>query len=187
MADDVLEDAGPAPEAGKVKREPPTIDLEATKVSETASAESKPSDDKPSESKLSESKPSEEQPAVDTAPEDKPAEPKSNAEPDRTAAAISPWVIAPVSGAVAASLVILVGWLLGWPTVQAPPAAPQVSAAAVDDLGKRVAGLESKDCQARGRSRNDRADRHAGEIARLLARRPRQSSCAVGQARGRRQ
>jgi hypothetical protein len=144
MADDVLEDAGPAPEAGKVKREPPTIDLEATKVSETASAESKPSDDKPSESKLSESKPSEEQPAVDTAPEDKPAEPKSNAEPDRTAAAISPWVIAPLSGAVAASLVILVGWLLGWPTVQAPPAAPQVSAAAVDDLGKRVAGLESK-------------------------------------------
>lgn len=149
MADDVLEDAGPVPEAGKVKREPPTIDLEATKVSETASAEPKPSDDKPSESKLSGSKPSgseppEEQPAVDTAPEDKPAEPKSNAEPDRTAAAISPWVIAPLSGAVAASLVILVGWLLGWPTVQAPPAAPQVSAAAVDDLGKRVAGLESK-------------------------------------------
>jgi hypothetical protein len=132
------------PEAGKVKREPPTIDLEATKVSETASAEPKPSDDKPSESKLSGSEPPEEQPAVDTAPEDKPAEPKSNAEPDRTAAAISPWVIAPLSGAVAASLVILVGWLLGWPTVQAPPAAPQVSAAAVDDLGKRVAGLESK-------------------------------------------
>jgi hypothetical protein len=149
MADDVLEDAGPVPEAGKVKREPPTIDLEATKVSETASAEPKPSDDKPSESKLSGSKPSgseppEEQPAVDTAPGDKPAEPKSNAEPDRTAVAISPWVIAPLSGAVAASLVILVGWLLGWPTVQAPPAAPQVSAAAVDDLGKRVAGLESK-------------------------------------------
>lgn len=144
MADDVLEDAGPVPEAGKVKREPPTIDLEATKVSETASAEPKPSDDKPSESKLSGSEPPEEQPAVDTAPEDKPAEPKSNAEPDRTAAAISPWVIAPLSGAVAASLVILVGWLLGWPTVQAPPAAPQVSAAAVDDLGKRVAGLESK-------------------------------------------
>ena len=36
MADDVLEDAGPAPDAGKAKRAPPTIDLEATKVSETA-------------------------------------------------------------------------------------------------------------------------------------------------------
>ena len=39
---------------------------------------------------------------------------------------ISPWVIAPFSGAVAAALVIAVGWLLGWPAVQAPPAAPQV-------------------------------------------------------------
>ena len=37
MADDVLEDAGPAPDAGKAKREPPTIDLEATEVSETGS------------------------------------------------------------------------------------------------------------------------------------------------------
>jgi hypothetical protein len=53
-------------------------------------------------------------------------------------------VIAPVSGAAAASLVILVGWLLGWPAVQAPPAAPQVSAAAVDDLGKRIASLEAR-------------------------------------------
>ena len=58
-------------------------------------------------------------------------------------------MIAPFSGAVAASLVILVGWLLGWPAVQAPPAAPQVTAAAVDDLGKRVAGLEAKTSQAR--------------------------------------
>ena len=53
-------------------------------------------------------------------------------------------MIAPFSGAAAASLVILVGWLLGWPEVQTPPAVPQVSAAAVDDLGKRVVGLESK-------------------------------------------
>jgi hypothetical protein len=53
-------------------------------------------------------------------------------------------VIAPFSGAAAASLVILVGWLLGWPEVQAPSTSPQVSAAAVDDLGKRVAALESK-------------------------------------------
>jgi len=132
MADDVLEGTGPAPEAGKVKREPPTIDLEATKVSETASAESKPSDEKPAESKPAE------------AGAEPRREPGPHAEPDKAAASISPWVIAPFSGAVAASLVILVGWLLGWPAVQAPPAAPQVSAAAVDDLGKRVAGLESK-------------------------------------------
>jgi hypothetical protein len=37
-----------------------------------------------------------------------------------------------------------VGWLLGWPAVQAPPAAPQVSAATVDELSTRVAGLESR-------------------------------------------
>jgi hypothetical protein len=40
--------------------------------------------------------------------------------------------------------VILVGWMLGWPAVQAPPAAPQVDVAVVDDLGKRVSALEGK-------------------------------------------
>jgi hypothetical protein len=34
--------------------------------------------------------------------------------------------------------------MLGWPPVQAPPAAPQVTAGAFDELGKRVAGLEAK-------------------------------------------
>jgi hypothetical protein len=53
-------------------------------------------------------------------------------------------VIAPFSGAVAAALVIAVGWMLGWPKIEAPPAAPQVTASAFDDLGKRVAGLEAK-------------------------------------------
>src|SRR5260370_42599437 len=60
------------------------------------------------------------------------------------AAAISPWVIAPVSGAVAASLVIGVGWILGWPAVPATPAAPQVNAAIIDDLAARVASVESR-------------------------------------------
>src|ERR1700726_1021578 len=44
-----------------------------------------------------------------------------HAQPERSsrepAAPISPWVIAALSGAVAASLVICVGWLLGWPAV----------------------------------------------------------------------
>ncbi len=137
MADDVLEDAGPAPDAGKVKRAPPTIDLEATKVSETAT-ESEAADTGPGR--------------PDGATE--PPRPEPASEPEQAAASastappasrpVSPWVIAPFSGAAAASLVILVGWLLGWPEVQAPSATPQVSAAAVDELGKRVAGLESK-------------------------------------------
>src|SRR5882762_9953935 len=58
--------------------------------------------------------------------------------------AISPWVIAAVSGAVAASLVICVAWILGWPAVPATPAAPQVNAAVIDDLAARVASVESR-------------------------------------------
>jgi hypothetical protein len=137
MADDVLEDAGPAPDAGKVKREPPTIDLEATKVAETGSVpeagEAKATEAKATETKSAETKPA--------------AEPRHEAEPTpepaKASRSRSPWVVAPVSGAVAAALVIAVGWLLGWPAEQTPPA-PQVSAAAVDDLTTRVAGLESK-------------------------------------------
>jgi hypothetical protein len=34
--------------------------------------------------------------------------------------------------------------MLGWPAVQAPPPAPQVDIATVNDLGKRVAALEGK-------------------------------------------
>src|SRR6266853_4428802 len=60
------------------------------------------------------------------------------------ATAISAWVVAAVSGAVAASLVICVAWILGWPAVPATPAAPQVNAAVIDDLAARVAGVESR-------------------------------------------
>src|SRR5581483_2734021 len=119
MADDELKDAG-GPDAGSPKREPPTIDLDASEVScETrAAAEAKA------------------EAHADAAPA-----PDQDAAPSKP---ISPWVIAPFSGAVAAALVIAVGWMLGWPPVQAPPAAPQVTAGAFDDLGKRVAGLEAK-------------------------------------------
>ena len=119
MADDELKDAG-GPETGRPKREPPTIDLDASEVSgETrAAAEAKA------------------EAHADAAPA-----PEQDAAPSKP---ISPWVIAPFSGAVAAALVIAVGWMLGWPPVQAPPAAPQVTAGAFDELGKRVAGLEAK-------------------------------------------
>ena len=39
---------------------------------------------------------------------------------------------------------IAVGWMLGWPAVQAPPAAPQVTSATVDALSGRVAAVEAK-------------------------------------------
>jgi hypothetical protein len=56
-------------------------------------------------------------------------------------------IIAAVSGACAAALVVGVIWLLEWPGVATPltePAAPVINAAAIDDLAARVAGIESK-------------------------------------------
>ncbi|HMH61371.1 MAG TPA: hypothetical protein VK561_08755, partial [Bradyrhizobium sp.] len=57
-------------------------------------------------------------------------------------------MVAAVSGAVAASLVIGVGWILGWPAIPATPAASQVNAAVIDDLSARIAGAESKASKA---------------------------------------
>ena len=131
MADDVLQDAAPAPDSGKVKRDPPTIDLQATQVSEKAS-------DTVSEAPVSdgnaEAPPRPESEAE--APNQAPPEPKSRR--------ASPWLVAPLSGLVAAAAVIAVGSFLGWPEVQSPPAASQVSTTAFDDLSARLAGVESK-------------------------------------------
>ena len=127
MVDDRPEDKGPLGDSGRPKREPPTIDLQATDVSET-----------PKE-------PIEQAAASSHAePSPEPASPM-NAEPAEKPIAkpVSPWAIAPISGAVAATLVIAVGWALGWPAVQAPQATPQPNAA-IDNLTGRVAGLESK-------------------------------------------
>lgn len=135
MADDKPEDTGLAPESGRAKRTPPTIDLEATDVStQPQDVASEP----------------EAEPAPERAePEQAKSEP-AHAEAEAAVASaspsppISPWVIAPFSGAVAAALVIAVGWLLGWPAVQAPPAAPQVTSATVDALSGRVAAVEAR-------------------------------------------
>ena len=129
MAEDRPEPDGPSPDPARPKRTPPTIDLEATEVSsETAKASA---DAQP-------------EPALNSEPEaetaaapvsEAPSEPVAKPAPRP----ISPWVVAPVSGAVAAALVIGVGWLLGWPAVQ-----PASNTAATDSLGARIAGLESK-------------------------------------------
>jgi hypothetical protein len=113
MVEDRPEDTDPSPDSGRVRRAPPTIDLEPSEVSgETRNA------------------------GADAQPEHLSEAP--------AAAAISPWVIAPVSGAVAAALVICVAWVLGWPGVPATPAPPQVNAAVIDDLAARIASVESK-------------------------------------------
>jgi hypothetical protein len=130
MVDDRPEDTGSLPGEGRPKREPPTIDLEATEVS----SETKSSGEAPPE------------PAAEPTPEVAAA---STAEPpvaELPSRPVSPWIVAPVSGAAAAALVIGVGWMLDWPAIQpaSAPSAAQINTAAIDGLTTRIAGLESK-------------------------------------------
>ncbi|MHC2277135.1 hypothetical protein ACVME8_003746 [Bradyrhizobium diazoefficiens] len=140
MADDKPEDAGLAPESGRAKRPPPTIDLEATDVS-TQPQEVAGEPEAPPVSEHTEPKQAKSEQA-DAEPER--AEAQAAVAPAPASPPVSPWVIAPLSGAVAAAVVIAVGWMLGWPAVQAPPAAPQVTSATVDALNGRVAAVEAK-------------------------------------------
>jgi hypothetical protein len=137
MVDDRPEDNGALGESSRPKREPPTIELKATEVAET------PKDTK--EAASAETGLQAEDVASQVEPEPVSAateEPVSKPGPQPVSQPISPWAVAPISGAVAATLVIAVGWALGWPTVQAP--APRLNAAAIDDLTARIAGLETK-------------------------------------------
>lgn len=135
MVDDRPEDTGSLPDSSRPKREPPTIDLDATEVS----SETRRADGASTEAA---SEPSPESAPEAPATADAPSMSPVDAPPSRP---VSPWIVAPVSGAAAAALVIGVGWMLGWPAIQpasAPPA-PQLSAA-IDGLTARVAGLEPK-------------------------------------------
>ncbi len=134
MVDDRPEDTGSPPDSSRPKREPPTIDLEATEVSSETKSPAETSPAEASSEAPSEPSPEPTPEAPSVSPVDEPA-PRP----------VSPWIIAPVSGAVAAALVIGIGSMLGWPAVQpasAPPA-PQLSSA-IDALSARVAGLEPK-------------------------------------------
>ncbi|MBR0797525.1 hypothetical protein JQ615_19225 [Bradyrhizobium jicamae] len=134
MADDRPEDTAPSPDS-RPKRAPPTIDLEATEVvSEAQKTSEAPKAEETTSSEHTEAPEAAPQPE----PHPEPASAGPAAEPPRP---VSPWVVAPVSGAVAAALVIGVGWLLGWPQVVP---APQPNAAAIDNLTSRVAGLETR-------------------------------------------
>ena len=74
----------------------------------------------------------------------------AGAEPGRSlprpsAATTSAAIVAALSGAGAAALVIGVAWLAGWPATTSPTAAaPQVNSAAIDDLAARVTNVESR-------------------------------------------
>ncbi len=135
MADDKPEDAGLAPDSGRTRRAPPTIDLEATEVS------SQPQE---ASGETAAAQPGSEQVEAEPQPAQEYSDAETGVPPPPNSPSVSPWVIAPLSGAVAAALVIAVGWMLGWPAVQAPPTAPQVTAATVDALTGRLANVEAK-------------------------------------------
>jgi hypothetical protein len=133
MVDDRPEDTGSLPDQGRPKREPPTIELEATEVSSETKSTAGVSSEAPAE------------PVAEPTPEVAKAPVEESPVAGPPSRPVSPWIVAPVSGAVAAALVIGVGWMLGWPAIQpasAPPA-PQLSAA-IDGLTARVAGIEPK-------------------------------------------
>ncbi len=122
MAEDRPEDTEPPPEAGRARRAPPTIDLEATEVSEAADVSGE----------------------TRAAGADSGVHPKRPF-PWRRRAAISSAIISAVTGAGAAAMVIAVAWLMGWPGGEAsPPASPPVNSAVIDDLAARIASVESK-------------------------------------------
>jgi hypothetical protein len=134
-ANERLGDTAPPPDSGRPRRAPPTIDLDASEItSETRAAEPGPAPEhaatpEPAAAEHASGTPAPEKPQAAT--------------PPISPSSISPWVIAPVSGVVAAALVIGVGWMLGWPPVQSA-ATPQVTSATVDALTARVAGIEAK-------------------------------------------
>jgi hypothetical protein len=133
MVDDRPEDIDSPPDPGRARRAPPTIDLKATDV--TGDIRNAAGDARPEQSPQS---------SPDEGPSEARTDGASAAVSPATSRPISPWVIAPISGAVAAALVITVGWMLGWPAVQVAPSVPQINASAIDDLTARVAGLEQK-------------------------------------------
>jgi hypothetical protein len=128
MVDERPEEIGPAPDPGSAKRAPPTIDLEATEVSDdTGNAAAAPD-----------------------------AEPEPSSQRASTGT-FSTAMIAAASGAGAAALVLGAAWFAGWPAAMVPTApapqvtsevnsrvTPAVSSAVVDDLAARLAAVESK-------------------------------------------
>jgi hypothetical protein len=130
MADDSPEELPPSPDPGRAKRAPPTIDLEATEVSgETRKADAEPEPGP--------------EPQTEGAAPVPPAEPAKQ----RSLGAISFGLIAALTGAIAAALVMGVVWWAGWPGAALPPPpepVPQADTSAVDALTSRVAAVEAR-------------------------------------------
>lgn len=114
------------PDAPRPRRAPPTIDLEASEVTDkTEGGGSQARHDGSHDTNARhDTKPRFAWPSI---------------------SAISPFLVAAVSGAVTAALVILLAWVLGWPGESAQPIAKaEVNAGAIETLASRVSELEAR-------------------------------------------
>jgi hypothetical protein len=155
MADDRPEDIELSSDLGRAKRAPPTLDLEATEVSDKAAAEvsgetaTEATGEAASEAAVGPADAGADAGIGATAGETQPG-----------AVRRTPWMasvlVSAISGAGAAGLILAVAWFLGpsaevaspvGPSTEVAspaPVAPQVDHAALDALNARVARLESK-------------------------------------------
>jgi hypothetical protein len=121
MDEDRPDDPARPPDAGRPRRAPPTIDLEASEVIEKTEGGGSQAD--------------------------RDAEPRHDTKPRYlwSSAAISPHLVAAVTGAVTAALVIALAWGLGWPGNNAEPAVKaEINAPAIETLSSRVSELEGR-------------------------------------------
>lgn len=120
MANERQDDANSSSVEEWPKRTPPTIDLQATDVSEDAEAR-KDTD----------------------APADDKASGDDQTKPKVTSAALGT-VLAPVSGALAALAVLAGAWFGGWVGQQPSPTPPSVSPAQIDNVAANVGDLTAR-------------------------------------------
>jgi hypothetical protein len=165
MVDDRPEDIELSPDLGRAKRAPPTLDLEATEVSDRSATEAsdksatEASDKSATEvadkaaaemSSLSTAEVTGEAAAEATSADTEPGVAATAGETPPVTRPRTRWLasalISAISGAGAAGLILVIVWLFGSPTeVAAPkPPAPSADQAALDALAARVASLESK-------------------------------------------
>jgi hypothetical protein len=157
MVDDRPEDIDLSADFGRAKRAPPTLDLEATKVSDRSAPEA--SDDSATEGTDKAAAEMGGESAAEVTGEAAPEATSTDTKPGVAAAAgetppvatprtrwLATTLISAISGAGAAGLILAIVWLFGSPTEGAAPTPqpPSADQAAVDSLIARVASLESK-------------------------------------------
>lgn len=132
-----------APDLGRLKRAPPTIELTATEISRETVAEPGDAPVAPEEpvvvtSEAPEVNPT---PAVEPTPDSEPvAAAASTPHPVRSGS----WLLSAATGAIAAVLVVGGAWLAGWPGTSMTEPVSQTDSAAVEALAARVARVETR-------------------------------------------